>query len=260
MTEFATSADGTRIAYDREGSGPAIILVGSANQFRAFDTGTAEVARLLAGAGFTAVTYDRRGRGESTDTLPYDVDREVDDIRALMDVVGGEAALYGSSSGAVLCLWAASAVPGVTKLVLWEPPLDLDSDGSESLAGLQERLAAGDREGTIAFFMRDMPPQWFEGAKHSPAWPTLLSIAHTLAYDAAVLEKAERGRRTPEEWAAITVPTIVLLGEETQPIFPPAAEAVVATLPNASSRRIDARNHGWEPEVMAAEISEFLTD
>jgi pimeloyl-ACP methyl ester carboxylesterase len=177
-----------------------------------------------------------------------------------MDVAGGEAALYGSSSGAVLCLWAAAALPGVTKLVLWEPPLDLASDGSENLAGLQERLAAGDREGTIAFFMRDMPPQWFEGAKNSAAWPTLISIAHTLAYDAAVLEKAERGMRMPDEWAAITVPTIVLLGEETQPIFPPAADAIVATLPNATSRRIDARNHGWEPPVMAGEITAFLTD
>jgi pimeloyl-ACP methyl ester carboxylesterase len=259
MTLFTTSADGTRIAYDREGSGPAIILVGSANQFRAFDTGTAEVARLLAGSGFTAITYDRRGRGESGDTLPYDVDREVEDIRALLDVVGGSAALYGSSSGAVLCLWAAATLPGVTKLVLWEPPLDVESDGSENLAGLQKRLAAGDREGTVAFFMRDMPPQWFEGAKNSAAWPTLLSIAHTLAYDAAVLEKAERGTTLPAEWAAVTMPTIVLVGQETQPIFPPAADAIVAALPHATHRRIDARNHGWEPAVMAREISDFLT-
>jgi pimeloyl-ACP methyl ester carboxylesterase len=258
LTSFTTSADGTRIAFDREGSGPAIILVGSANQFRAFDTGTAEVARLLAESGFTAITYDRRGRGESTDTLPYGVDREVDDIRALLDVAGGSAALYGSSSGAVLCLWAAAALPGVSKLVLWEPPLDLESDGSENLAGLQQRLAAGDREGAVAFFMRDMPPQWFEGARNSAAWPTLLSIAHTLAYDAAVLEKAERGKTLPGEWAAITVPAIVLIGEETQPIFPPAADAIVAALPHASQRRIDARNHGWVPEVMAREISGFL--
>ncbi|MET0843556.1 MAG: alpha/beta fold hydrolase [Mycetocola sp.] len=257
MTEFVESADGTRIAYDIEGSGPAVILVGSANQFRAFDTGSAEVAHLLAANGFTAVTYDRRGRGESTDTLPYDVDREVEDIAALVGVVGGAAALYGSSSGAVLCLWAAAALPGVTKLVLWEPPLDLESDGSENLAGLQERLAAGDREGTVAFFMRDMPPQWFEGARKSAAWPTLLSIAHTLAYDAAVLEKAERGTFS-DLWAGVTVPVIVLIGEETQPIFPPAADAIVAALPNATQRRIDARNHGWEPAVMAKEISDFL--
>ena len=257
MTEFVESADGTRIAYDIEGSGPAIILVGSANQFRAFDTGSAEVAHRLAASGFTAVTYDRRGRGESTDSLPYDVDREVEDIGALLAVVGGTAALYGSSSGAVLCLWAAAALPGVTKLVLWEPPLDLESDGSENLAGLRERLAAGDREGTVAFFMRDMPPQWFEGARKSAAWPTLLSIAHTLAYDAAVLEKAERGTFS-DQWAGVTVPVIVLVGEETQPIFPPAADAIVAALPNATQRRIDARNHGWEPAVMAKEISDFL--
>ncbi|MET1052096.1 MAG: alpha/beta hydrolase [Mycetocola sp.] len=259
MTEFATSADGTTIGYDITGSGPAVIMVGSANQFRAFDTGTAEVARRLAGNGFTVLTYDRRGRGESTDTLPYDVDREVEDIGALLAVAGGSAALFGSSSGAVLCLFAAAALTGVTGVVLWEPPLDLESDGSDELAGLQERLAAGDREGTIAFFMRKMPPPWFEGVRHSPAWPTLLSIAHTLAYDAAVLERAERGESLSTLFAAVAMPVIVLIGEETQPIFPPAAEAIVAALPHATQRRIDARNHGWEPEVMAQEIAQFLT-
>ncbi|MBG6237886.1 pimeloyl-ACP methyl ester carboxylesterase [Mycetocola sp. CAN_C7] len=259
MTEFTTSADGTRIAYDLDGSGPAVILVGSANAFRAFDPATAAVARLLADDGFTVITYDRRGRGESDDTLPYDVNREVEDISALMDIVGGSSALYGSSSGAVLCLWAAAALAGVTKLVLWEPPLDLENDGSADLTGLQERLAAGDREGTIAFFMRRMPPQWFDSARNSPAWPTLLSIAHTLAYDAAVLERAERGEPLAELWAHVTMPVIVLIGEDTQPIFPPAADAIVGALPDARQRRIDARNHGWEPDVMAREISSFLT-
>ncbi len=258
MTEFVISADGTRIAYDTVGSGPAVILVGGANQFRAFDTGSTEVARLLAESGFTAVTYDRRGRGESGDTLPYVVDREVDDIEALSRVVGGNTALYGSSSGAVLCLWAAARLPGITKLILWEPPLDLESDGSENLSGLQTRLAAGDREATVAFFMRDMPPQWLDGARNSPAWPTLLSVAHTLAYDAAVLARAEQGDLA-EHWTQVTIPVIVLIGEETQPIFPPAADAIVAALPNATQRRIDARHHSYEPAVIAREISDFLT-
>ncbi len=258
MTEFVASADGTRIAYDVVGSGPAVILVGGANQFRAFDTGSTEVARLLAESGFTAVTYDRRGRGESGDTLLYEVDREVDDIEALVRAVGGNAALYGSSSGAVLSLWAAARLPGVTKLILWEPPLDLESDGSANLSGLQDRLAAGDREATVAFFMRDMPPQWLDGARNSPAWPTLLSVAHTLAYDAAVLERAERGDLA-EHGKQVTIPVIVLIGEETQPIFPPAADAIVAAVPNATHRRIDARHHSYEPAVMAREISDFLT-
>ena len=259
MTEFVISADGTRIAYDTVGSGPAVILVGGANQFRAFDTGSTEVARLLAESGFTAVTYDRRGRGESGDTLPYVVDREVDDIEALSRVVGGNTALYGSSSGAVLCLWAAARLPGIQRVTSFGSPRSIwRATVPENLSGLQTRLAAGDREATVAFFMRDMPPQWLDGARNSPAWPTLLSVAHTLAYDAAVLARAEQGDLA-EHWTQVTIPVIVLIGEETQPIFPPAADAIVAALPNATQRRIDARHHSYEPAVIAREISDFLT-
>lgn len=260
MTEFETSADGTRIAYDRAGSGPALLLVGGATQFRGFDPTTVDLAGRLAEAGFTVVNYDRRGRGESSDTAPYDVDREVEDIAALVDAVGGSATLYGSSSGAVLCIWAAQAIDGVTRLILWEPPLDLESDGAESLDGLQERLRAGDREGAVAFFMSGMPPEWFEGMKSSPAWPVMLAIAPTLAYDAAVLERAERSRDWSSLLADVTVPVTVLLGEETLPIFPPAADALVAALPNATQRRIAARDHGWTPDVMTRAILDTLND
>ena len=258
MTEFVTSADGTRIAFDRAGSGPGLILVGGATQFRGFDPTTVDLAARLSREGYTVVNYDRRGRGESSDTRPYDVDREVEDIAALIDVTGGSAALYGSSSGSVLCLWAAQALPGATRLILWEPPLDLQSDGSESLNGLTERLAVDDREGAVAFFMSGMPPEWFAGMKNSPAWPVMLAVAPTLAYDAAVLERAERSRDRASLWSGVTIPVTVLLGEETLPIFPPAADALVAALPNATQQRIAARDHSWTPEVMTRAILDAL--
>jgi len=258
MTDFVTSADGTRIGYDREGSGPPVILVAAAMQFRAFDPGTAEMAHLLAEQGYTVINYDRRGRGDSTDTHPFEVDREIEDIAALIDEVGGEAALFGSSSGGALALWAAAQGIGVTKLALWEVPLDLEDDGLENLRGLQQRVADDDREGTVAYFMRNMPPEWLEGARRSPAWPTMLQISPTLVYDAAVLERAQSGTPFAMQWETVTMPTLVMYGQQTLPIFPAASHAIVEALPDARVLQIEAANHGWAPEVMAAVLAEFL--
>jgi pimeloyl-ACP methyl ester carboxylesterase len=264
MTEFATSADGTRIAYDRLGSGAlAIILVSSAMNYRAFDPTTQHIATLLADQGFSVITYDRRGRGESGDAADYAVEREVDDIAALLDELGTSAALYGNSSGGALALWAAST-PGVgeriTRLALFEVPLTLEGEGDDGdeLRTMNLLVASGDREGVVKHFMRNMPPQWFEGAKSSPAWPDMLAIAHTLAYDVAVLDKAD-GAPWAEQWASVTQPVIAMVGRQTQPIFPPAAAALAEALPNASSVEIDAENHSVRPEVMAALLGGFLT-
>jgi len=259
MTKFVTSADGTRIAYDREGSGPAVVLVAPAIQFRAFDPTTVELAHRLAEAGFDVINYDRRGRGESTDTLPFSVDREVEDIAALIEVAGGSAALFGSSSGGAVCLWAAAAGLPVSKLVLWEVPLSLEGegDGGEWLIGLQQRIAQGDRGAAVEFYMRDMPPEWLAAAKESAAWPVMKDIAPTLVYDAAALDRAQR-RPWSQLWGSVAAPVQVIVGEQTLPMFPDVSDALVAALPNASQRRIAAANHSWEPEVMAAAIAEFL--
>jgi len=259
MTKFATSADGTRIAYDRAGTGPAVILVAPAIQFRAFDPTTVELARRLADDGFDVINYDRRGRGESTDTLPFSVDREVDDIAALIELAGGSAALFGSSSGGAVCLWAAAAGLPVAKLVLWEVPLSLEGegDGGEWLIGLQQRIAQGDRGAAVEFYMRDMPPEWLAAAKQSAAWPVMKDIAPTLVYDAAALDRAQR-RPWSQLWDSVSAPVQVIVGEQTLPMFPVVSDALVAALPNASQRRIEAANHSWEPGVMAAAIAEFL--
>jgi pimeloyl-ACP methyl ester carboxylesterase len=264
MTEFVTSADGTRIAYDRLGSGAlAVILVGSAMNYRAFDPTSGHIAMLLADQGFSVINYDRRGRGESGDSADYAVEREVEDIAALLDVLDGPAALYGNSSGGALALWAA-ATPGVgeriTGLALFEVPLTLEGEGDDGLElrTITELVASGDRGAVVEYFMRRMPAQWLEGAKASPAWPEMLAVAHTLAYDVAVLEKADHAPWA-EQWASVTQPVMVMVGEETQPIFPPVAAALAEALPNGRNVEIDAANHSVRPEVMAALLGGLLT-
>lgn len=259
MSLFATSADGTRIAYDRLGDGPTVILVAGAFQYRAFDPITSEMARQLASRGFTVVDYDRRGRGESVATGPFTLARQIEDIAALIDANGGEAALFGGSSGGAISLAAAAAGLPITKLALWEVPLDeeLGADGAAFLAGLREKIAAGDNEGVVEYFMQDMPPEWLEGSRQSEAWPKMCAIAPSLEADAESLAWSQSAPRA-ELWASVTQPTLVLLGEETLPFMPSAADSIVRALPNARVRRIAAADHQWDPATMTPVLAEFF--
>jgi pimeloyl-ACP methyl ester carboxylesterase len=259
MTEFVTSSDDTRIAYDRLGSGPSVILVGGAMQFRAFDPQTGQLAARLAERGFTVVNYDRRGRGESAGRGPYVLDSEIADLRALIAELGGPAALFGSSSGGAICLAAAAAGLPVSKLALWEVPLgpELGTDGAEFLAGLQERIASGDEEATIAFYMRDMPPEWVEAARQGPAWPIMKAVSPSLASDAEALAWTQSRPRT-ELWSSVRVPVLVLVGDETLPFFPVAAESIVGSVSDGRSARVPATNHSWELGPMVDVLAEFF--
>jgi pimeloyl-ACP methyl ester carboxylesterase len=259
MTEFVTSSDDTRIAYDRLGSGPSVILVGGAMQFRAFDPQTGQLAARLAERGFTVVNYDRRGRGESAGRGPYVLDSEIADLRALIAELGGPAALFGSSSGGAICLAAAAAGLPVSKLALWEVPLgpELGADGAEFLAGLQERIASGDEEATIAFYMRDMPPEWVEAARQGPAWPIMKAVSPSLAPDAEALAWTQ-SRPRADLWSSVQIPVLVLVGEETLPFFPAAAESIVTSVSDGRSTRIPATNHSWELGPMVDVLAEFF--
>jgi pimeloyl-ACP methyl ester carboxylesterase len=265
MTEFVTSADGTRIAYDLEGSGPPVILIGGAMQFRGFDPATVEMAHHLAGHGFTVVNYDRRGRGESPADAPITLAQTIDDLRALTDELTEGAddavALFGNSSGASIALAAAAAGLPVSRLVFFEAPLDEEGGegGAVFLAELRERIAAGDRVGTLEAYMSDMPPEWLEGAKQSPGWSTMLEIAPSLEPDAESLAWTQSAPRA-ELWRDISAPTLALVGEETMPIMTAAAASVVASMPNAQTRTIAGANHRWEPRTLALVIAEFLVD
>lgn len=263
MTEYVTSADGTRIAYDIEGSGPPVILVAGAMQFRGFDPVTGEMAHELAAHGFTVVNYDRRGRGESPADAPITLAQTIDDLRALTDELTEGAddavALFGNSSGGSIALAAAASGLPISRIVFFEIPLDEEggTQGAEFLAGLRQYIAAGDREGTIEFYMSDMPREWLDGAKQSPAWQTMLDIGPSLEPDAESLAWTQSAPRI-ELWRGITQPTLALVGEETLPIMTSAAASVVASMPNAQSRAIQASNHQWEPKRMALAIAEFL--
>ncbi|HEV2895799.1 MAG TPA: alpha/beta fold hydrolase [Actinomycetota bacterium] len=261
MTEYATSADGTRIAFDRYGSGPAVIFVAAAMQFRAFAPQTAELAKSLADRGFTVAVYDRRGRGESVGPGPFTLAAELADLRAVIDAVGGRASLVGNSSGGAIALAAASAGLPVTAVALWEVPLgaELGSEGAEFLAGLRERVDAGDEAGTIEFYMQDMPPEWLERARQSPAWPVMTAISATLVPDAEALAWTQSAPHT-ELFGLITAPVLAMHGSESLSIFPPAARAVAAAVPDGRVATVPGRDHGWEVGAMSEALAGFLRE
>ena len=258
VTEFLETPVG-RIAYDREGDGPPVVLVAGAFQFRAFDQQTARLVSGLAGRGLTAVNYDRPGRGESRVAPPHTLDGEIAVLRAFAERLG-PIALYGSSSGSSISLAAAAAGVPVTRLVLWEAPVGGDDahDAAAELAVLREKLDAGDPEQAVLHFMRDFPAEWREGARQSPAWPVMTGLAHSLAPDTESIAWTQSGDRR-ELLRGVTAPVLVLVGERTLPIFPPAADSLVAALPDARQARIAAEDHSWELDAMVEAVAGFLT-
>ncbi|ALV46864.1 Pimeloyl-ACP methyl ester carboxylesterase [Arthrobacter alpinus] len=261
MSLFVTSDDGTRIAYDSQGSGPAVILVAGAMQFRAFDPGTAAMATLLSAQGFTVINFDRRGRGESAAAPSFTLANTIDDLRALIEKVGGPVALVGNSSGGSISLAAAAEGLDVSALVLFEVPLreELGNEGSDFLDGLREKIAHGTPDETIEFFMKDMPPQWLAGARSSPGWSTMTAMAPSLEADSESLAWTQSAPRSGL-FADITARTLVLVGEQTLPIMAPAAQSIADTVPNARFERIPAANHSWEPTVFAERVARFLNE
>jgi pimeloyl-ACP methyl ester carboxylesterase len=259
MTEILLTEDGTSIAYDRRGTGPVVILIGGAGQFRAVDPATGELTGLLGDRGFTAINYDRPGRGDSGGIGPFTLAGEVRAIRSLIAAHGGSATLYGSSSGAAIALAAAASSPGVDRLLLWEAPLGPDggSDGAEFLEAVREAVAGGDPEVILGTFMRNMPPEWFQGMRQGPAWPLFARMAPTVQADAEALAWTQSKPRR-ELWQGITVPAVVLLGIRAFPFFHDAADSIVAALPDARQVTVEGADHGWAATDMADAIASCL--
>lgn len=263
-----TSADGTSIAYERTGSGPVVVLVGGG-----LDDG-AENAPLAAAlsARFTVVNYARRGRAASGDTPPFALERELDDIAALIAQTGGPVHLFGASSGGGLALEAAAAGLDIDRIALYDVPYcigdDMQRRAHEYVAQLGPALAAGRREEALELFMRlaGSPPQVIDGARSSPFWPGLVAIAPTLAHDAACM----RDFLVPtDRLAAIDRPALVLDGGHstaTQPgqtglpadFFRRAADAVAAGLPNATRATLDGQGHVADPAALAPVLDRFF--
>jgi pimeloyl-ACP methyl ester carboxylesterase len=252
-----TSADGTTIAYDLLGSGPPIVLVSGGSVDRRSNIG---LAGVLA-ADFTVVNFDRRGRGDSGDTLPYAIEREIEDIDAVIAAAGGSAHLFGSSSGAALAMLAAAAGSSVNRLVMWEPPYIIDEAARPpaDTAETYERLVAEGRRGDAAeYFMAKvvgMPPEFVAFARTQPWWADQEKIAHTLAYDARIMGDYS----LPLDVAArVTVPTIILTGGKSFPFFRPTAEALAAAMPDGRAEILDGQEHNVDPTVLGPAMQAFL--
>ena len=254
--ETVTSTDGTTIAFDRLGSGPPVVLVCGGSVDR---TANAAIAQELA-SDFTVFNYDRRGRGDSGDTLPYAIDREVEDIEAVIGAAGGSAFLWGSSSGAVLALIAAESVP-VTKLALWEPPFvpeGVPRPPEDQVSQYETMIAEGRRGDAVEYFMTKvigMPPEVVAGARTQPWWAATEALAHTLAYDARIM-----GDYTiPKDLAAsVKVPTMVIAGGADFPWMRQTAETLAAALPDGQVRILVGQGHDVDPGVLAPVLSEFF--
>ncbi|HKX73148.1 MAG TPA: alpha/beta hydrolase [Candidatus Saccharimonadales bacterium] len=254
--QTVTSKDGTVIAYEKTGSGPVLILVGGAFQDH---NGLAAHAALLA-EKFTVFNYDRRGRGESGNNEPYAVEREIEDIAALIQAAGGEAYVFGGSSGAVLALDAAAANVGITKLALYEPPFVVDDSrpaAPEKFADkLREMIAEGRRGDAAEAFMvqgANMPAEVVAGMRKAPFWePGVEAVAHTLVHDALIMEGTMTGRPLPDSrWKSVTIPTTVLAGGNSPDWMKAGSKALVKLLPAAQSELVEGQAHDVSAEALA---------
>jgi pimeloyl-ACP methyl ester carboxylesterase len=256
------SKDGTRIAYDKLGEGPAVILVAGALCARLSWAGP-ELARLLS-LRYTVYNYDRRGRGDSSDTSPYAVEREVEDIQALIDDAGGSAYVYGHSSGAALALEAAARLgDAVKKLALYEAPYNDDPQAQaawrEYIRQLSRLLAENRRGDAVALFMKyvSTPDDQIEEARQAPFWQALEAIAPTLAYDhTAILGEANA---IPTARAGrVNAPTLVMSGGDSFPFIKVTAQALSQAIPHAKLRMVPGQTHAVESDVLAPVLLEFF--
>lgn len=257
-----TSKDGTLIAYDKTGTGPALILVNGALSYRSFH-GAGKLTSLLS-KDFTFIDYDRRGRGESTDTQPYSVQREIEDIEALIDSVGGSAYVCGISSGAVLSLLATAALGSskIQKLALYEAPFGSDSEkdradfASEKMK-VVELIEAGKPGEAVNAFLSSMglPKEALDRMKQSQEWKYMEGVGHTLAYEFAILDD---GVIPLDVAKSVSVPTLVLSGAKSFDFMHTAADTLAKVIPQAQRKTLEGQTHDVAPEALAPVLKEFF--
>jgi len=260
--DTVTSRDGTKIAFDKVGKGPAVILVAGALCARLSWSG-AGLSKLLA-PQLTVYNYDRRGRGDSGDTPPYAVEREIDDIEALVDDAGGQASLYGHSSGACLAMEAAAKLGGkIAKLAMYEAPYNNDADAqtawNEYLKELGRLLAAGRRGDAVALFMKYVgtPEAQIEGMRHAAMWPAFEAIGPTLAYDHVGVMGTIASVPVARA-ASVSVPALVMNGSASPPFMHETARALSRAMPRAQLHTLEGQRHDVSPQVLAPLLAEFF--
>jgi pimeloyl-ACP methyl ester carboxylesterase len=260
-----TSTDGTKIAFDKVGSGPAVILINGAMSFRAFDPTFGQAAEHLS-QNFTVYNYDRRGRGESGDTKPFAKEREIEDVQALVEEAGGKAMLFGISSGGALALEAAAATAGVTKVAVYEVPLIVD-DSREPLrdyeAHTQKLVADGKLDELVEYFMVNvagLPAEFLGGMKQNPGiWEGMKAIAPTIPYDAAFVGQFMEGKPLPKDhWSGVKVPVLVADGGASPAWFRHGADALAQVLPQASRETLEGQTHMVDAQLLASMLAKFF--
>jgi pimeloyl-ACP methyl ester carboxylesterase len=260
------SKDGTNIAFSRLGQGPALIIVDGAMCYRAFGP-SGPLAKALQDR-FTVYTYDRRGRGESGNTLPYALNREIEDIAALVQEAGGSAYLCGISSGAALALEAANTLPGVTKLALFEAPFIVDKTREPMTLDYWRQIeVASSREETrgeaIALFMKavGVPGFMIVIMKLMPMWKGMKAVAPTLPYDGACVKQYQQGQPLPRDrWTSVKAQTLVLDGGKSPAWMRNAMKSLASILPGARYGTLAGQTHMVKAQVMAPELIDFFTE
>jgi pimeloyl-ACP methyl ester carboxylesterase len=254
------SKDGTTIAYDQVGKGPSLILLGGAMGDRKF-SGFVKLANLLS-TSFNVINYDRRGRGDSGDTTSYAVAREVEDLKAVIDDLGGSAYVWGMSSGAALALEAAASGLNITKLALYEPPFMVGDNAPTPPIDFEEQLkkliAVNRRDDALKLFLRNMGAPGFAIAimRIMPFWARLRAVANTLPYDAAVMGDFSLPSK---RIASVQIPTLVIGGGKSQPVLRKAVQEVSEILPNGELIVLKGQNHNVSMKVLAPVLTEYFT-
>ncbi len=251
------SKDSTPIALDISGKGPAVVIVGGVLGDRSQQ---APLAALLA-EHFTVFNYDRRGRGESGFTPPYTVERETEDLAAVIKEAGGSAFVYGTSGCAVLALEAAAGGVAMRKLALWEPSYIIPGSRppvpKDYKTQLTEMLESNRRGDMVELFMTQavgMPAEFVAQMRNAPWWPAQEAVAHTLVYEATLMGDFSIPKRG---FGMVTMPTLVIDGGEI-PWLSLSSQAVADALPNAQRRTLKGQPHNVDPAAIAPILVEFF--
>ncbi len=259
------SQDGTRIAFEQTGDGPPLVLVDGALCYR--DSGPMRPLAKELAPHFGVVVYDRRGRGESADTKPYAIEREIEDLEAIIERLGGSAYVFGISSGAALALEAARRNGAIKKLALYEAPFIVDDTRapipSDFLDRLTASVAENRRADAVRMFMKlvGVPGFFIALMRFMPAWPKLTGIAHTLPYDISIVKDFEVGKPLPpSRWQSATMPTLVADGSKSPAWMRNAMRQLADVLPHATYRSLPRQTHMVSPKVLAPTLKQFFAD
>lgn len=261
--ETVVSKDGTRIAYEARGEGPPVVMIGGANNTRTSPPICALPMADLLAPHFTAIAFDRRGRGDSGNTLPYAVEREIEDVTAIIDAVGGPVRMFGHSSGGALILECAVARLPIAAIAIYEPPYAMDAraeaEGREWAARIEALLAAGKPGEAAAFFMAGtgMPQEMIAGMKTSPHWPAIERLAPTLPYENAIMAHAGAPAERAVYFGPIAAPVLAMAGSNS-PDWMQAAAKSVADATGGTYRAFAGANHMVDPALVAPVLIEFF--